>query len=132
MKNSIYIQCNSILNFFNRIPFGVYADEKLYTGNELTDEIFWQKWKLLSPIQVVSFNAGICWDISFSIKNYLDKLNIENYEIYCQMNNKQQSAHSFNVIFNNEKNTYYILDGAWKRFNTLTVCKTIKEVCQIM
>ena len=83
LKNNTYLQSEAILKFFNHIPFGVYADEKLYTGNELTDEIFWNKWRLLSPIQVVSFNAGICWDISFAIKTYLDNLNIENYEIYC-------------------------------------------------
>lgn len=128
---SIIQHCKDILTFFNAIPFGVIADNKLYTGNQLTDKIFWQKWRMLNTLQVINYNGGICWDISNAVKTFLDELQIENYEIYCQMNNESQSSHTFNLIYENDE-SYYILDGAWKRFNNLTKVDSIYQCCNIM
>ena len=129
--STIFANSNQILKFFNNIPYGVVANEKLYTNNQLTDEIFWQKWKLLQPLEVINFNGGICWDISNAVKTFLDDFQIENYQIYCQMNNKEIASHSFNIIYEND-NIYYILDGAWKRYNKLTQTDSIYQCCNVM
>ena len=68
--------CQKLLNYFNQKPFGVIAD-KLYTEHELTDDIFYTKWKLLKPSQTK--NGGICWDISNVIHLLLNRKNIPNY-----------------------------------------------------
>lgn len=130
-NNSIFDKCTQILKFFNQIPFGVVADQKLYTGNQLTDEVFWKKWRMLQPLQVINFNGGICWDVSSAVKMFLDNMQIENYQLYCEMNNTEQASHTFNIVCYDD-NTYYILDGAWKRFNTLTQTDSIYQCCNIM
>lgn len=129
--NQIAKSCQEILDFFNQIPYGVISDEKLYTGNQLTDKIFWQKWKLLTPLEVINFNGGICWDVSSAIKMFLDEMQFENYEIYCQMNNKEKASHSFNIVYQNDE-TCYIIDGAWKRFNKITKTESVYKCCDIM
>lgn len=131
MTGSIQKYAQEILNFFNAIPYGVIADEKLYTGNQLTDEVFYYKWRMLDSLEVINYNGGICWDISNAVKTFLDQLQIENYEIYCQMNNKEKASHSFNIIWQNDE-TCYILDGAWKRFNKLTKTDSIYQCMNIM
>ena len=110
-NSSIKIKSQEILNFFNAIPYGVIADEKLYTGHQLNDEIFWQKWRMLDTLQVINYNGGICWDISSAVKTFLDQMQIQNYEIYCEMNNESKSSHSFNIVYQNDS-TCYILDGS--------------------
>lgn len=116
--------CQKLLDYFNKIPFGVLSD-KLYTGDELTDDVFYTKWNLLTPSKVKQ--GGICWDVSNVIRLLLDRKNIENYQIYCQMDNKQQASHTFNIVKINNK--FYILDGSWKKFKTLSQFNSIKQCC---
>lgn len=130
-NNTIYTKAKQILDFFNNIPYGVICNEKLYTGDQLTNNVFYQKWRLLQPLEVINFNGGICWDISSAVKTFLDDFQIENYQIYCQMDNEDKASHSFNIVYENDY-TFYILDGAWKKFNTLTKTESIYQCCNIM
>ena len=131
MNSIIYNKSTEILNFFNNIPYGVISDGKIFTGNELTDQVFYNEWYLLTPIEIIEYNGGICWDISNAIQMFLNNFQIENYEIYCQMNNDEKASHSFNIVKESEY-VYYIIDGAWKRYNKLTKAESIYQCCNIM
>ena len=104
------------------IRYGVYdfinTPNHFYTGNELTDQVFYNKWRLLSPKQIQTFNAGICWDMSNFAKKVLNNLSIQNAQIYCQMDNDEKASHSFNIVV--DENKFYIFDGAWKRYSRIS------------
>jgi hypothetical protein len=46
------------------------------------------------------------------------------------MDNQEKASHSFNVAIIDNK--YYIVDGSWKKFKSITECSSLKDVCYIM
>ena len=132
MEKQLLFTCEGILQLFNKIPFGVIADNRLYTKKDLNHQIFKEKWYFLQPQQVIKYQGGICWDFSNAVKFFLDLENIHNYEIYCEMNDEQKSSHSFNVVYNQFNDKYYLLDASWKKYNKLNQFDELYLCCDQM
>ena len=130
--NNDKLVLQQIFQYCKNIRYGVYDyldnQPHFYTENQLTDQVFYNKWRLLTPQQIQKYNSAICWDMSNFCKILLqEKLNIKNVQLYCQLDNEEKASHSFNIV--KIQQLFYIFDCAWKRYSNLNFASDTIQGC---